>query len=450
MTMLRERMDSAADCGPAPWRQTGPGAVHCPGECVAAALITGGDSRLDLGRLSGVNKYLCPPVPAPDLVCVSSCTASPVSVQGFRAAADAYVTLNGRAPARRLDQATGDAGERLLRYCGAAGLAKAILCPSGTDALMIATTLVALEQPGMPITAILPQASETGSGVPLAVAGQWFDGEPPSGWRRPGYEAHTIAIPLRGADGVPLADEDVSDAYAAAAAPGRAIVYLTHGTKTGLIAPVALPAGDDVVVDACQGRIEPETIVAYLRRGWPVVITGSKFFGGPAFSGAVLFPVSRLTQAHARHRPVCERPTLGSLLRWIAALESIEAFAPLAAAMPAFVQARSALIEQGLAANPALISVRGRMPGGSGWAGLPGIFTFAVRDPADRRRLLTAAALRPLYERLAREGILLGQPVDLGRFGGLRIAIGARDIGAGALADDGLQRLFSFLGHATA
>ena len=45
----------------------------------------------------------------------------------------------------------------------------------------------------------------------------------------------------------------------------------------------------------------------------------------------------------------------------------------------------------------------------------PSIFTFGVRDPTDRGRRLSVAELRPLYARLARTGVLLGQPVGLGR-----------------------------------
>jgi hypothetical protein len=71
-----------------------------------------------------------------------------------------------------------------------------------------------------------------------------------------------------------------------------------------------------------------------------------------------------------------------------------------------------------------------------------------VRDPLDTRRLLSTAQLRPIYERLAHRGILLGQPVDLGTFGGLRIAIGARDLLASP-ADDGLEAIFAGLEEAT-
>jgi hypothetical protein len=140
---------------------------------------------------------------------------------------------------------------------------------------------------------------------------------------------------------------------------------------------------------------------------------------------------------------------LGTVLRWIAALDAIEAFAPLAAGMPALLRNRAVAIETGLGANPALVPVGGLVAAGPGWSDFPSIFTFAVRDPADRHRLLSAAELRPLYQRLASEGVLLGQPVGLGRFGGLRIAVGARDLLSGAAADGGLPWLFAALEYAT-
>jgi hypothetical protein len=58
------------------------------------------------------------------------------------------------------------------------------------------------------------------------------------------------------------------------------------------------------------------------------------------------------------------------------------------------------------------------------------------------------AELRPLYERLATMGVLPGQPVDIGRFGALRIAIGARDL-TEASDDDGLAHVFAALEDVT-
>jgi hypothetical protein len=230
-----------------------------------AALLSGGDSRLAIDPRTGANKYLCRPTPARDLVCASSCTASPISEQSFRRAADLHASLvAGRSPGERadaVDRCAHDLEARLLTYFGANGLAEAILCPSGTDALQTATLLVGLERPDEKMTAILPQTSETGTGVPLAATLRPFDLPAASDVPLADCAAGSIAIPLRTEDGVPRSDDAVMEgfAFAVAGVKGRPVVYLTHGTKTGLIAPVEPPDGVDVIIDACQGRIEPAT-----------------------------------------------------------------------------------------------------------------------------------------------------------------------------------------------
>jgi hypothetical protein len=357
--MLSVTLRSDTDGGP--WRRNETFSPLDRSADFIAALFSGGDSRIATDPHTGLNKYLCPARPAPDLVCASSCTASPVSARGFDRAAEAFSTIAlSPSPRHRADQLTALTEQieaRLLRYFGAGALARVFLCPSGTDALLTTTRLIAAERPGEAITAILPSASETGTGVPMAAVGRVFDG-PDSGLFLAGCAGRTVEIPLRAADGSPLSDDAVNGAFAAAtaAATGKVIVYLTHSTKTGLIAPVSPPDGADVVVDACQARIEPVTVAAYLRRGWPVVVTGSKFLGGPAFSGAVLFPLARLTangQRPLRFAPSGDAPfgdapfgnlasedsaasdsgRLGTALRWTAALAVLDAFEPMAGSM---------------------------------------------------------------------------------------------------------------------
>ena len=421
-----------------------------------AALLAGGDGRVAVDPHTGLNKYLCPAIPAPDIICASSCTASPISDRGFVTAAKAFSDIiqapSPRQRARQLITLTTKIEARLLQYFGVEGLAQAILCASGTDALLTTAMLIVAERPNETMTVILPAASETGTGVPLAAVCRVFDG-PDCGKPLSDCKSNAVEIPLRSADGSPLGEDEVNDAFAAAtaAARGSAIVYHTYGTKTGLIAPVLPPHGSNVIVDACQSRIEPKVVEAYLRRGWPVVVTGSKFFGGPAFSGAVLFPRARLSAIGWR-RPTSglrDAAELGTALRWTAAVAVIDAFEPLAASLADVLADRAATIAQAFACNPALVPVGGLPPRGPGWADRPSIFTFGVRDPTDRGRLLSVAELRPLYARLARTGVLLGQPVALGSFGGLRIAIGAGDLIDGP-RDGGLPRIFAALQEATA
>jgi hypothetical protein len=86
----------------------------------------------------------------------------------------------------------------------------------------------------------------------------------------------------------------------------RSLVHIVHGSKTGLVLPElpeidALLAehGDDVslVVDACQARITSEALHAYLDHGAIVFLTGSKFMGGPPFSGFALVPAQAAERA---------------------------------------------------------------------------------------------------------------------------------------------------------
>ena len=411
-----------------------------------AALLSGGDERIALGPV-GVNRYLCPPYPCPEVICLSSCTASPISERSAQAARALFEAIGrpGR-DARAVEAVLSRQKARLAKALGIEGLAEIVICPSGTDALAAVAALLAAERPGMQITMILPDAAETGSGVPAALAASSiWTAEPRDVSNIPAAQFHVV---LRDADGEPRPSDMISREFgrAVVGSRGRPVVLLTHGTKTGLVAPAELPRGEDVIVDACQARLLPDAIRAYLRRGWPVVITGSKFYGGPAFSGAALVPSARWSAANRgeseltrrKRRPGCNEiagPNLGMMLRWEAALVEIEDFVAGGAVSATTVQARAASVPDRLADSDHFRLVGGLGAWGMAWSDQPTIFTFAVRDGRDRERWLSAQDLRPLYRAVARAGVLLGQPVDLGPFGGLRIAVGARDARDPAFAD---------------
>ena len=146
---------------------------------------------------------------------------------------------------------------RLLGYFGAEGVAQAILCPSGTDALLTTAMLLAAERPGEAMTAILPSASETGTGVPMAAMCRVFDG-PDSGAPVAGCPGTTVEIPLRSVDGSPRGEDEVNDAFiaAAAAVAGRAVVILLRHEDGADRAGVP-PQGADVIVDAARHALIP-------------------------------------------------------------------------------------------------------------------------------------------------------------------------------------------------
>lgn len=58
---------------------------------------------------------------------------------------------------------------------------------------------------------------------------------------------------------------------------------------------------NQVVVDACQLRSEEENIRKYVSLGFLTLVTGSKFYCGPPFCGAVLFPPAALAELEAGH-----------------------------------------------------------------------------------------------------------------------------------------------------
>jgi hypothetical protein len=109
------------------------------------------------------------------------------------------------------------------------------------------------------------------------------------------------------------------------------------------------PGRVQVVVDACQMRLGRTRLRSYLDRGYMVLITGSKFFTGPPFSGALLVPSALAADLDAAtdiapglleyssrsdwpgnwpnlrsHFPI--RTNFGQWLRWEAALEEIGAY----------------------------------------------------------------------------------------------------------------------------
>jgi hypothetical protein len=413
-----------------------------------AALLGGGDSRLTLDPATGLNKYLCQPYPDDAVTCFSSCTASPISMPGFEQAYCCYQEVtgpDGRTFCREAFATWHSKVERALHaVTGGDGLASVVLLPSGTDALLYTSLLLSLESPGRRFTPILPSASETGTGVPLAARCRLFDGPAAESILRDGWDA-PVEVPLRGPDGMPLSDDAINAGFAQAvrAAPGRPVAYLTLGTKTGLVAPLEVPRGAEVVVDACQFRAAPSPLQACLRLGWPVIVTGSKYLGGPPFSGAILLPRGRFDAVQQQARQIWYRartkagPTndcaamIGPLLRWVAAVprDRPRASARVHGSLAGF----RADIEAALAALPGLRIIPGASESMIAASGMdPSIVTFAVRSGRSGE-WLAASALRDTHRGLAARGVLVGQPVGLGRFGGLRIAVGGRDVARGTI-----------------
>ncbi len=438
-------------------------------------LASGGDDRLLLDPDTGLNKYGCAPWPRPDVLSFGSCTASSLSTGAFEAAEAARRALAAASlatsPATALAEASEAIGASLLCYFNVQDLAEAVLAASGTDAALVVTGLLAAEHPGETLTSVLVSPTETGSGVPDAVQGRHFASCAPSG--RVVGKGETIdglacgptlvTVALRDENGAPRPAEDVDAAFVAAIRKGigvgRVVLHAMDGSKTGLTAPrratlssLAHTYGPklDIVIDACQARIEPSLVRSYLQQGFPVLITGSKFFSAPGFCGAVLFPRERLERITKRRRLPAglaayarlqggfgSRRCPGLVLRWTAALYEMGIFQQLPDDMVGAVLDRIDLkISTQIAEARQFRMIEAPRPSGRGWSDRRSIFTFGVLGPSG---LLDMARLRRLYLLLGEDcstcvdgGAIrcqIGQPVQIGgTLAGLRIAVSSEQI----------------------
>jgi hypothetical protein len=279
----------------------------------AAHMTQGGDARIVLGPETGLNRYYSAPCPR-DLIAYASSTANDISPAAYAEAERVLAELGPEpAPAvyaERLEALRG----RIRRAWGVADDVAIVFAPSGTDLEYVALALAAGRAEGG-THAILLGADEVGTGCIHSAHGRYFanetaldvavaPGEPVPGLG--GVHVELVDIPVRDRMArvrpSTYIAERMRGAIKAARAAGRhSLVHIVHGSKTGLILPA--PADVDrliadhganmiLVVDACQGRITGTAVNDYLARGAIVFATGSKFIGGPPFSGFALVPAA--------------------------------------------------------------------------------------------------------------------------------------------------------------
>ena len=433
-------------------------------------MAQGGDARLRVDPATGLNGYGCSHRPRPWAITFASSTASSLSERGFGGAEAArkrlaVAILAGRAPdALRMES------ERVRAAIGAhyglSDTAGIVLAASGTDSEVLALAVCALpgaHGPVRPISNILLAPEETGAGVPLAAAGCHFAGDTACGGTVAkgtlieGLPADTrvLRVAIRDRAGRLLApaevDAECGRLAEAEAAQGRLVLlHRLDLSKTGLLGPsmaclqrLQERLGDrlELVVDACQARLDRRRPQDWLRRGWMVMVTGSKFFTGPPFCGALLLPphlAGRLRgpgslpagladyggdadwpagtatgrrRDHGPNHPGDGQVNLGLVLRWQAALAEMAAFAQVPDRL---ARERTAAflagVEAAVAASPDMVAVdvpapaRDPLPGPTGapepcWDQLQTIRSMLVLEPgaAAARRPLDMAGARKLY-----------------------------------------------------
>lgn len=448
-----------------------------------AALVSGGDRRLRLDQ-QGRNQYHASAAPT-DALAYGSSTISSISNHAFETLARRWRDrLDYPMPASNYAKGLDAIRAGLATYFGLDAQTAIVFAASGTDLEYVG---LAAARDGRPITAILLGRDEVGSGCVHSAAGRFFADETATGARVIAHAAidpvfactELVDVPVRDAAGLPRASAAVAaelslHAERANAAGRRAVVHVVHGSKSGLTLPALADVerlvsahGDTmtVVVDACQLRIAPATVRRYLELGCVVLMTGSKFAGGPPFSGFALVPgavrdralplppgLRRL--ANRAEWPAdwpgadCldARGNFGLLLRLEAALIEMEGFAALPADRIAEVAARFSHHVMALVKRLELAEV----PGAGGVSCLASetlrTLDLSARWPDcdfDAARRVHGQIARQSHHWLGRE-IRLGQPVKTHRMpdgrlaGTLRLSLSMPLICELALLQDGL------------
>ena len=395
----------------------------------AVLLFDDGDPRSALVPETGLTRYGGAPVPQADTIALSACSGNEVTPVGLAAAEQLRLRLMRAAWADRMDaEREVVANEQrnhlveLLNLPVQPGDA-VLLTESGTKAVQAVAHHFA--QGEQPCLYLLVGQRETGSEIPAAVA--------------VGPHVAVEGMELRdAASGAAKSAEKIAteleNRIAQALDRGmRVVVQVVEGSKTGLVAPgvagvrsllTRFPQGVKIVADCCQMR--PGTLTtAYWQMGAAVVATGSKFLGGPIFSGIAAIPGGGVP-------PV---PGVGILLRWQAALAESAAYTRLTAQQcAAGLHVFANIFHTECAKFTGLQPILDRYP--------THVLTVLLVDKAGQslkletlRRLAgwmgrDASGLLPAHatvqqQKIARQRCLIGQPVAVGNRAGLRLGLNA-------------------------
>jgi len=300
-------------------------------------LEVGGDERSVTDSKTGLTKYHTSTLPCPGIQ-RSSCTSNVSANEAFDRGVDLLrqLLIEAKRISQQRNQTAYSSPESLFRklLCAVRERLRAVfelstedalsLFPSGTDAELLPALLGFLRahsqtDRGNSTFTVVTAAGEVGSGTTLAAMGRHFAKRLPSGGS-PEKDSPSIFCKYMDGGGIVsrnlymrnrsgqlidrrerdrMVENAVKEAASATNSDGQPtygciIVHMVLGSKTGGSMPTeacmdALVAryGSLVlpVVDACQGRLGEGSVRKFVDDQRVVLCTGSKFFGGPPFSG---------------------------------------------------------------------------------------------------------------------------------------------------------------------
>lgn len=333
-------------------------------------LVSGGDHRLSIDS-NYRNSYGIRCYPESEgFRGFSSTTASTISQDAFEHVCNVYRNLKRDGYCYKIE--IHKVRNKLRMFYGLDDAIDIAFGPSGTDLELLAVFSSIVASDAKSVTNVVSLPDQIGSGSVLAAKGLHFSSLTSTGSKCvkgsmiPGFESYSVnslEVDIFAGKTTSIEDEYKyieNMLQESLLVNDTVLLHLVYGSKIGLIYPrldnvhkLCEKFGNQlhVVVDCCQGRVSKQTVRSFLDNGWIVLLTGSKFFGGPPFSGVMFFPLKYrdnflredlivpkgLSMFFGRYefpdRWKCfdqvldeKQINLGLLLRWEAAIYEMESF----------------------------------------------------------------------------------------------------------------------------
>ena len=452
-------------------------------------LISGGDSRLELNGQNR-NYIMVSPKPAcKTMVSRSSCTGSFISEENYEYLDKLLRDI--RSAKISFQESMDNVHRRIRAILKLDSNTSIVTIPSGTDSEYI-PLLVAKAFAGhdYKIVNVITAAGEIGSHSATAAGGLYFSSYAPNrtqvqSGERLGGIGENIEVVTISHQGLSETDKKGNNQWINytrqnLSQPGEiALLHIVDSSKLGrrmdIIEEVEslrnqFPGKLLVVIDSCQSRTDASRTRYYLKLGYMVMITGSKFEEGPPFSGAVIVPTALTNSLNKSsftnllsglknyitkydvsgdikmmiHQHLPAWMNLGLLMRWSCGLNNWEKFQSIEESQKVgmiqqWVEGIIQMIKQ--YPNIELYGGGERQPGAVGEVNT--IISFKL---ISGKKPLQIEDLRKVYlwlnrdmrnvlpsdvqagsqvKNILKQRFLIGQPVDLGQFAVLRIALGA-------------------------
>jgi hypothetical protein len=265
------------------------------------AITSGGDERIEL-KEGNLNKYFLNPNDSEGLLSRASCTCSPLSNDvKARVKASFKMMTSGEATVEDIRIKQRYRMKALLQNSSTTDF-NIFFAPSGSDLCYYPLLFSKIINGDKPIISLITRPEELGTGSILANTGKYHAEKTQILEKvvkgtsiKKDLEVDHLLFPARTSDGNILDHKrkiyEAIDKYRDTHA---IIVNLVIGSKSGIEDSVSIiqDGPDDVtwVIDLCQMRARPKLFNELLAENCLLMITGSKFYQSPPFSGALLVP----------------------------------------------------------------------------------------------------------------------------------------------------------------